>query len=181
MRSGPPPGQAAFQFCDSISLEAFMADAEIRVRPLNTEDRELLLRMYRSFDPLGGAQGLPPRNEEIREIWIDRALKEKINVGAFSAAGDLAGHSFLASSDGGDTELAVFVHQGSRRRGIGTAMVRAVLQRAEQTGLRRIRATAASENFPALRFLKRWGFRSSGFTYAATELHLELPTLVSKG
>jgi ribosomal protein S18 acetylase RimI-like enzyme len=125
----------------------------IQVRSLSTADREILLAMYRTFDPLGVAQGLPPRNEEARQIWIGRAIEEEINVGAFSPAGELAGHGFLASS--------------------------AVLQRAGQNRLRRIWAMTASDNLPALRLLKRCGFRSSRFTFPVVELELELPAPVS--
>ncbi len=151
----------------------------IQVRSLSTADREILLAMYRTFDPLGVAQGLPPRNEEARQIWIGRAIEEEINVGAFSPAGELAGHGFLASSDAGEAELAVFVHQGFRQRGVGTALVKAVLQRAGQNRLRRIWAMTASDNLPALRLLKRCGFRSSRFTFPVVELELELPAPVS--
>ena len=158
----------------SRGLDVCAGDS-LRVRPATPDDREFLLGMYRSFDPLGAAQGLPPRSEEARRIWIDRALQAEINVGAFSTAGDLAGHAFLASSDAGEAELAVFVNQAYRRRGIATALVRAVLQGAEHLGLRRILAMTASENVPALRLLKRCGFRSVRFTFPVMELELELP------
>ena len=159
-----------YDVCPSVT-----GDDSLQLRPATPADRELLLGMYRGFDPLGAAQGLPPRNEEARRIWIDRALEEEINVGAFSTAAGLAGHTFLASSDAGEAELAVFVHQVYRRRGVGTALARAVLQWAEHLGLRRILASTASENIPALRLLKRFCFRSKRFTSPVLELELELP------
>jgi RimJ/RimL family protein N-acetyltransferase len=151
------------------------ADNPIQIRPLTLADREILLEMYRTFEPLGRAQGLPPRVEEARQTWIDRALQQEVNVGAFSAGGDLAGHSFLASSDAGEAELAIFVHQRSRQRGIGTDLLRAVLQTAEQRGLGRIHAVTTSDNIPKLRLLKRCGFRFLQPTYGAEVLVLDLP------
>jgi hypothetical protein len=62
----------------------------IQIRPLTLADREILLEMYRTFEPLGGAQGLPPRDEEVRQTWIDQALRGEVNVGAFSAGGEQA-------------------------------------------------------------------------------------------
>jgi RimJ/RimL family protein N-acetyltransferase len=151
------------------------ADKPIQIRPLILADREILLEMYRTFEPLGGAQGLPPRVEEARQTWIDRALQGEVNVGAFSAGGDLAGHSFLASSNAGEAELAIFVHQRSRQGGVGTELLRAVLQRAEQLGLRRIRAVTTPDNIPKLHLLKRRGFRFLQPTYGAEVLVLDLP------
>jgi RimJ/RimL family protein N-acetyltransferase len=157
------------------SEEVKNADNIIQIRPLTLADREILLEMYRTFEPLGGAQGLPPRVEEARRTWIDRALQGEVNVGAFSAGGDLAGHSFLASSGAGEAELAIFVHQRSRQRGVGTDLLRVVLQRAEQRGLRRIQAVTTSDNIPKLRLLKRCGFRFLQSTYGAEVLVLDLP------
>jgi hypothetical protein len=85
----------------------------LRVRPATPADRELLLGMYQSFDPLGAASAPPWRGPS--------------------------------------------------------------LQKAEHLGLRRILATAASENIPALRLLKRFCFRASRFTSPVLELELELP------
>lgn len=151
------------------------ADNRIQLRPLTLSHCEILLQMYRSFDPLGLADGLPPRNEDGREVWIDRALQHDINVGAFSPVGDLLGHSFLATSGADEAEVAVFVQQGYRQRGIGIALVKAVLRWAEQKGLRRIWARSASENAPGMRLLKRCGFRFSQYVFPGIELDIELP------
>ncbi|MBI3697225.1 MAG: GNAT family N-acetyltransferase [Acidobacteria bacterium] len=152
--------------------------SEIQIRALSPADRELLLAMYGSFEPLGVAQGLPPRSEEASQTWIDHALQEEMNVGAFSAAGEPAGHAFLAAAEPGVAELAVFVHQSFRGRGIGTALVRAVLAAAENKGLRRVWAQTSSDNVPALRMLKRCGFRSLKFTFPVVEMAIELPAPV---
>jgi GNAT superfamily N-acetyltransferase len=159
----------------SAQSRVMQADDVIQFRPLTLAHREILLRMYRNFDPLGLAHGLPPPCEESRQIWIDRALQQEINMGAFLPTGDLMGHSFLASSGAGEAEVAVFVQHGYHRRGIGTVLVKGVLQRAEQRGLRRILAMTARENVPALRLLKRCGFRFWRYILPSIELALELP------
>jgi RimJ/RimL family protein N-acetyltransferase len=151
------------------------ANNTIQIRPLTLADHESLLGMYQTFEPLGGAQGLPPRVEEGRQTWIDRALQREVNVGAFSAGGDLVGHSFLASSGAGEAEFGIFVHQRARQRGIGTDLLRAVLQGAEQRGLRRIHAVTTYDNIPKLRLLKRCGFRILQSAYGAEVLVLDLP------
>ena len=45
--------------------------------------RDLLMRMYDGFDPLGAAFGLPPRRIEARRQWIDGALGQIVNLAAF--------------------------------------------------------------------------------------------------
>jgi len=59
----------------------------------------------------------------------------------------------------GEAEIAFFVHQAYRQRGIGTALVKAVLRWAEQRSLRRVWAMSVAENVLAMRLLKRCGFR----------------------
>lgn len=145
-------------------------------RPLTQHDRETLLRMYRDFHPLGGPQGLPPWTEEARRGWIDRALGQDINIGAFLADGELAGHSFLAPADAGEFELAVFVHQRARNLGVGTAMLKEILERAEQKGVARVCALTSSDNVPKLRLLQRCGFRSCESTYDGELFVIDLPS-----
>ena len=59
------------------------------VREILPADREALLDMYRSFDPLAVAQGLPPRTEEAREDWVDHILAEDHSLGAWAEDGRL--------------------------------------------------------------------------------------------
>jgi GNAT superfamily N-acetyltransferase len=154
-------------------------DNVVQFRPVGTADREVLLRMYRSFDPLARSYGLPPQNEEARQIWVDRALQQPINMGAFSSPADLLGHSFLALSATDEAEIAFFVQQGYRWRGIGTALVKTILQWAKRRGLRRIWALTAQENVPAVCLLRRCGFRFSRYVLPGIELDLNLCTPLS--
>jgi RimJ/RimL family protein N-acetyltransferase len=70
----------------------------------------------------------------------------------------------------GETEIAFFVQQAYRRRGIGTALVKAVLRWAEQRGLRRVWAMSVAENALAMRLLKRCGFRFLQYVLPGIEL-----------
>jgi GNAT superfamily N-acetyltransferase len=103
-------------------------DADIRIRAVGPPQWDLLMGMYERFVPLGAALGLPPCAAEVRCEWIGRALGHKVNVAAFSPAGNVVGHGFLVADKAGSAELAIFVHQESRRRGVGTALVMAALE-----------------------------------------------------
>jgi GNAT superfamily N-acetyltransferase len=130
--------------------------------------------MYDRFDPLGAALGLPPRAAALRRSWIGDALRHKLNVAAFSPENEIVGHCFLVSDDSVSAELAVFVHQDYRMRGIGTALVKTVLEWAGAAGLRRVWSLTPSSNKAALRLQRRCGLRAATVSIE-TEMELELP------
>ncbi len=101
-------------------ITACTRDAGVVIRRLRRSDRPLLLGMYDAFVPLGAALGLPPRSIADQRTWLC-ALDGAVNLGAF-AEGRLIGHLALLPV-GTSTELAVFVHQDFRRRGVATALI----------------------------------------------------------
>jgi RimJ/RimL family protein N-acetyltransferase len=148
--------------------------AEIRIRAVGPPQRDLLIGMYDRFDPLGVAFGLPPRTAEARREWIGGALGHKVNIAAFSPAGEVVGHCFLAAGRPGSAELAIFVRQESRRRGVGTALVRAALEWGVATGLRRVWTMTSPDNRAALRLQESCGFRVTKSAFPASELEIDL-------
>jgi GNAT superfamily N-acetyltransferase len=150
-------------------------NAETRIRAVGFPQRELLLRMYDRFDPKGAALGLPPHMPETRRAWVETALGHRTNVAAFSPAGEIVGHSFLAIGKPGHAELAVFVHQDSRRKGVGSALVKSVLESARAAALRRVWGVIASDNRAALRLLESCGFRLTTSQVHEIELQIDLP------
>lgn len=147
----------------------------LQIRELVSADNGLLQGMYETFDPLGAAQGLPPLSKEARRDWIDAALRQEVNLGAFSDTGDLVGHCFLAADGPASAELAVFVHQDHRRQGAGARLIRAALERGCAAGFQRIWTMTSSDNIAALRTLKNCGFRMTNSIFPAVELEIELP------
>jgi RimJ/RimL family protein N-acetyltransferase len=150
-------------------------DADIRIRAVGPLQRDLLMGMYDRFDPLGVALGLPPRVAEARRDWIGAALDHEVNVAASSPAGEIVGHCFLAGDKPRSAELAIFVHQESRRRGVGSALVKAALERGGAAGLRRVWTMTSADNTAALRLQKSSGFRLTKFVSPAAELEIDLP------
>ena len=148
-------------------------NANIRIAPIGPAHQNLLKGMYDRFDPLGAALGLPPPNGEVRFEWILTALGHKINVAAFSPDGKVVGHCFLAPDTPGSAELAIFVDQEFRRRGIGTALVKAALARASAAGLERVWSTTVSR--VALHLQQKCGFRVTNFVFPGVELEIGLP------
>ena len=153
-------------------------DADMQIRAVGPREFDLLLGMYDRFDPLGAALGLPPRTAPVRRSWIGDALRHKINIAAFAPEGDIVGHCFLASDGSAFAELAVFVHQDCRMRGIGTALVKSALKWACAVGLRRVWGVTPSDNRSALRLQGRCGFRATTVS-TETEMEVELPICAS--
>jgi len=96
---------------------------------------------------------------------------------AFSPAGEVVGHCFLVADKPGTAVMAVFVHQESRRRGIGATLVKAALKRGGAAGLRRVWAVTSSDNEPALRLQMTCGFRLTQSDCFVTEMEIDLPVL----
>jgi len=134
---------------------------------------DLLTRMYDRFDPIGAAFGLPPRSAEARRQWIWAALGHEVNVATFRLLGTPqvmlsgCGHVRLR-------ELAIFVHQDYRWRGLGTALVKAALGRGAKMGLRRVWSMTASADRVALRLQRNCGFRLTKSISLEAELEIDL-------
>ncbi len=70
--------------------------------------------------------------------------------------------------------MALFVQQKYRRRGIAANLIGAILQRAAQKRVRRIRSLIAAQDVTAECLLKRCGFRFSQYLLPAMEFDIEL-------
>jgi GNAT superfamily N-acetyltransferase len=151
------------------------ANAYLRIGTVGRPQFDLLTRMYDLFDPIGAAFGLPPHSAGARRQWIWDALGHRVNVAMLSPAGNVVGHCFLAADTPGVAELAIFVHQNYRRRGIGTALVKAALEQGANAGLRRVWSMTASADRVALRLQRKCGFRVAESNYVEAELEIELP------
>jgi len=148
--------------------------ADFRLQLIGPPHFGLLSAMYDRFDPLGEALGLPPLTWEARQNWIGSALRQLVNVAAFANMGDLVGHSFVVEDNPGSAEIAVFVHQGFRRRGIGAALVQWMLEWGRAVKLDRAWAVTASESIAAMRLLTSSGFRLTASDRDIAELEIDL-------
>ena len=116
-------------------------------------DRAALLAMYESFEPKGAALGLPPRANP--ESWLD-GLSAFPNF-VMLIDGRIAGHAVVCP-EGDSAEVAVFVHQDYRSRGLGKILLAALVEEARRVGLHRVWGTTNLENVPMLRLAHSLGF-----------------------
>lgn len=145
-----------------------------RVRELAAADRPLLEKMYRDFTPKRAAQGLPPEGDYALRRWLDHILKGGQHL-LVEVNGVVSGHLMLIPMDDGQsTELAVFLHQDIRHRGIGTAMNRLAVQLAREDNFKRVWLSVELSNIPAIRSYQKAGFKTLKETVWAAEVEMEV-------
>jgi GNAT superfamily N-acetyltransferase len=135
-----------------------MIAKQIIIRQLEPQDLPLLEQMYADFAPPEVALGLPPRDPERRKAWIN-GLAGGINLIAIHE-GRVAGHLALMANDA-SAEMAVFVHQDFRRRGVASLLADSAVELCRRRKLRSIWVLISSNNTPARQGLLQYGFRTA--------------------
>lgn len=143
------------------------------LRTYRPEDRHSLLDMYEDFEPKRVAQGLPPADPGQRERWIESVLGAGHHV-VVEIEGTVRGHGMLLPFGEDAAELANFLHQSVRDRGIGTALNRALLDVGLETGVHRVWLSVEPSNRPAVRSYEKVGFRRRAVAAWSPELEMEI-------
>lgn len=144
-----------------------------RIRPLESGDTGGLQRMYETFEPKRGAQGLPPPTADLIARWLTSVLDQGAHM-VVVVDHRVMGHGMLLPFATDAVELANFLHQSIRDRGIGTALNQALIDRARQLGLRRIWLSVQPSNRRAIRSYEKAGFRHRPATLWAPEIEMEM-------
>lgn len=131
-------------------------ETDVVIRPLTAGDRPALVAMYESFEPKGSADGLPPAHHP--EVWLDRVANSPNLIALVQ--GRIVGHAILCP-EGTSGELAVFVHQDYRNRGIGRRLLTALIGEADRMGLDRVWGTTEPDNVAMIRLTGEMGFHAS--------------------
>ncbi len=146
--------------------------APFDVRLFAPGDRAALQAMYQDFEPKRAAQGLPPADAAAIARWLDRILAEGTHL-VVEVAGAVLGHAMLLPMSAERAELANFLHQSIRYRGIGTRLNRIILSLARDAGLSRVWLCVEPGNRPAVRSYERAGFRMTPGQMWAPEVEME--------
>ena len=137
-------------------------------------DRAAMEEMYLDFTPKRAAQGLPPETPYALQRWLAHIMKGGQHL-IVIVGGQLRGHLMLIPmEDGEGVELAVFLHQSIRGRGIGTAMNRLAVRLARENGLKRVWLSVELSNIPAIRSYQKAGFQTLTHTVWAAEVEMEV-------
>ncbi len=134
------------------------AARDFTVRQSELADFGALVQMYKSFEPKGVAQGLPPR--ELRRIahWLAR-LHEKSRALLALEGERVVAHAILCPISEAAVEYTIFVHQDFRRQGIGAALSRLAVEWAREAGFAELYISTELSNKAALGLYQKAGFR----------------------
>jgi L-amino acid N-acyltransferase YncA len=136
--------------------EVITKDLALVIRLATPADQQAIVAMYEIFEPKGACLGLPPRKDPGR--WLD-TLREFPNVVALHNGRVIAHAALCAEKESG--EVAVFVHQDYRNRGLGRRLLEALIREARRMGLRRVWGMTELDNVPMLRLAHSLGFVSA--------------------
>ncbi len=128
----------------------------ILIRSPSGEDRAALLAMYEGFEPKGAADGLPPAHHV--GDWLDRVANSPNRVALVQDR--IVGHAILCPEEA-NGELAVFVHQDYRNRGIGRRLIAELIKEAGRMGLQRVWGTTEPDNIAMIRLTGEMGFEQN--------------------
>src|SRR5688572_19232678 len=113
------------------------ASGAFSTREYQPSDRNDLIAMYADFEPKRAAQGLPPTGDGKIGVWLDRVLSRGQHL-VVHVDGTLRGHIMLMPMEDGSLELANFLRQSVRNRGIGTSLNALALRLARDAGHSRV-------------------------------------------
>ena len=155
------------------SVECLDKEGRVFVlRPCTPADRTALESMYEAFEPKRVAQGLPPSDAGQRSRWLDAVLRDGDHL-LVEVEARVRGHGMLLPFAEDAAELANFLHQSIRDRGIGTALNRALLQAGRTRGLRRVWLSVEPSNRRAIRSYEKVGFRRLPVAAWSPEVEME--------
>jgi CBS domain-containing protein/GNAT superfamily N-acetyltransferase len=130
----------------------------ILVTTLDDKRYQRLIEMYLAYQPRNSFQGLPPIKDEACVKWVQHLIGHGINLVALSFGEGVVGHTVLFPIDNLICEMLVVVTPPLQNTGIGTELVRCVVQLAHEIGFEKIHLTVEATNVRARRVYKKCGF-----------------------
>jgi RimJ/RimL family protein N-acetyltransferase len=144
------------------------------IRSAQDGDRAALQRMYESFEPKRVAQGLPPARPDQIARWLAGVMAGGSHLMVVDDQDDVLGHGMILPYAPGAAELANFLHQSIRDRGIGTALNRALLDLARAGQIATVWLSVEPSNRRAIRSYEKVGFRRRTAATWSPEVEMEI-------
>lgn len=132
------------------------------LRPLTCEDKEGLIAL---FEPIA-AEDLKLMHSNVRERdlvagWVDHLDYKKILPVVAVVNGRLVGDATVRFHSGPErhvADLRIFITKEFRRRGLGTAMLRSLIELSRKCGLRQLVAEVLASQVKTIKAFKELGF-----------------------
>jgi len=137
---------------------------DVRVRFLNLEDKEKLVEMFASMSNEALEWGMPPYTREVIERWMSNIQNLIPLVAEHNSriVGYAWIYKFVHPRRKGTGDLAMYLHQDFQNLGLGTAMLKHLLELAKRGGMHRISLHVVADNKIAVHFYEKFGFKVEG-------------------
>lgn len=143
------------------------------VNVLLDDDRcRKLIEMYLAFEPKRCFQGLPPIRDDACIEWVQRLIRNGINLVSLSPDDEVCGHVSLLPINDLLCEMLLVVSPQWQNRGIGTAITRSATRLAGNLGFERIWLPVEARNARARAVYKKCGFKYLDYRHAG-EVEME--------
>lgn len=146
---------------DAIDLPVTFLDTNGRTIEIREYDDEfdVLFEMYVNVPTFDRAQGIPPATEPRIRSWLNGLLADGIHLIAWHDE-TVVGHVALVPIDENSVELLVFVAHDYQAATIGTHLLYAVFECAQDRGISRIWLTVEGSNRIARNLYTSTGFHT---------------------
>jgi len=147
----------------------------VMVRPFEPQFLKGLTQMYLAYSPRASIGGVPPVNNRTCIQWVRKITTGTINLVALSFERLVIGHAVLFPMQKKVCELLIVIAPLFQHSGIGTQMMRCIIQLGYELGFEKIWLSADKTNFVALHLYNKCGFERLSFTDSPqVEMTLEL-------
>jgi uncharacterized membrane protein/RimJ/RimL family protein N-acetyltransferase len=164
---------------------------EVRIRPIGPTDLDALKRFFLALSPATRRLRFHASVKEVPEPLLREftqpdqrqhvGLIAEAQAGALEEAPQLVAEARFVRSPGSDgAEFALVVADGWRRVGLGSSLMRALLDHAGVSGVQRLCGDALADNEATRRFLRSLGAWRSGTVERHETIRLCLDTAVQR-
>jgi RimJ/RimL family protein N-acetyltransferase len=148
----------------------------IQIRAYEPIDFDALQEMYDSFEPKGLECGLPPLDNKVRFEWLKYIVSELFSILAVYRR-RIVGHGALdVCKTPLCPEYLVFVREGFRNIGIGTAISEVMKSVAHEAKCEKVILTVRTANSRAVKVFKKVGFTFCDSIDACRVMELRMKT-----
>jgi len=136
----------------------------VAVRPAREEDLDAVVELFAAVAEEGrwiAAEG-PVDRERRRRRFAEDLQRDNTVMLVADAGGQLVGQLGLVLANYGVADLGMLVADGWRRRGVGSALLRAGIDWARQAGAHKIALQVWPHNRAAIALYERFGFQHEG-------------------
>jgi putative acetyltransferase len=140
------------------------------IRPLRSDDVEQAVALLEAVAAEGvwiGREALPPdeaeaRRRVTRDRFVQQIDDEHVAVFVADAGGEVVGHATAQLASYGTADLAMLVAEGWRGRGVGRALLDAVVSWSREHGAQKVTLQVWPHNRAARALYERAGFADEG-------------------